>query len=30
VRVSGGNVVYGSAGGEGDFDESAANRCWAR
>lgn len=30
VRVAGGNIFYGSAAGEGDFDEAATNRCWAR
>jgi type IV pilus assembly protein PilE len=30
VRVDRGNIYYGSAAAEGDFDESATNRCWAR
>ena len=30
VRVDRGNIFYGSAASEGEFDESAANRCWAR
>lgn len=30
IRVDGGNVFYGSAAVAGDFDESAANPCWAR
>ncbi len=30
VRVDRGNIYYGSAGAEGAFDESGANRCWAR
>jgi type IV pilus assembly protein PilE len=30
VRVDRGNIFYGSAAAEGDFDESAGNRCWAR
>jgi len=30
VRVDGGNIHYGSAGAEGDFDMSAANRCGVR
>jgi len=30
VRVARGNIFYGSAAGDGDFDESATNRCWAR
>jgi type IV pilus assembly protein PilE len=30
VRVARGNIHYGSAGGDGDFDESSANRCWVR
>jgi type IV pilus assembly protein PilE len=30
VRVDRGNIVYGSAAGAGDFDESAGNRCWSR
>jgi type IV pilus assembly protein PilE len=30
VRVAGGNVFYGAAGGGDEFDESASNRCWAR
>ena len=30
VRVDRGNIYYGSAAGDGDFDESATNRCWAR
>ena len=30
VRVAGGNLIYGSSAGEGDFDEAAGNRCWVR
>ena len=30
VRVDRGNIYYGSADGDGDFNESATNRCWAR
>ena len=30
VRVAGGNIFYGAAAGDGDYDESATNRCWAR
>lgn len=30
IRVDAGNVFYGSAAAEGDFDESANNPCWAR
>ena len=30
VRVTGGNIAYGSSDGAGDFDESGSNRCWAR
>lgn len=30
VRVDRGNIVYGSAAADGDFDESAGNRCWSR
>jgi len=30
VRIDRGNIHYGSAAAEGDFDEAATNRCWAR
>jgi type IV pilus assembly protein PilE len=30
IRADGGNLFYGAAGLEGEFDESPANRCWAR
>lgn len=30
VRMAGANIVYGSAAGVGDFDESPSNRCWSR
>lgn len=30
LRVDGGRVVQGAAGPGGDFDESAASRCWIR
>lgn len=30
IRVDSGNVFYGSAAAEGDFDESPDNPCWAR
>jgi type IV pilus assembly protein PilE len=30
VRVDRGNIVYGSAGGGGSFDEAIGNRCWAQ
>jgi type IV pilus assembly protein PilE len=30
VQVDRGNIIYSSAAAEGDFDESATNRCWAR
>jgi type IV pilus assembly protein PilE len=30
VRVDRGNIYYGSAAAVGTFDESGANRCWAR
>jgi len=30
VRVDGGNIIYGAAAADGDFDESANNRCWSR
>jgi type IV pilus assembly protein PilE len=30
VQMAGGNIIYGSAAAEGDFDVSSSNRCWAR
>jgi type IV pilus assembly protein PilE len=30
VRVDRGNIFYGSAASDGEFDESTGNRCWAR
>lgn len=30
IRVERGNIFQGAAGSDGEFDESASNRCWAR
>ncbi len=30
IRVDGGDIFYGSASADGNFDESPSNPCWAR